>query len=57
VHADPQYAGVVRELEARLAALREQYDVPAADPVPHRPFDAPPELRRPPGLRPATHRH
>jgi hypothetical protein len=48
VHDDPRYAGVRAELEARLYALREHYDVPAADPVPHREFDPPAHLRRPP---------
>jgi hypothetical protein len=41
----------VAGLKARLDALRREYDVPAVDPVPHTPFDAPPGLRRPPELR------
>ncbi len=51
VHADPQYAAVVADLEQRLAQLRAEYDVPAEDPVPHTPFDAPAGLRRPPAER------
>ncbi len=47
VHADPQYAGVRQELEAKLHQLRRQYEVPEQDPVPHTPFEPPPELRRP----------
>lgn len=57
VYDEPQYAGVVRELEARLAALREQYAVPARDPVPHRAFEAPAELRRPAAERPKGRPH
>ena len=46
VYDDPAYAPVVAALKRRLAELRAQYAVPAEDPVPHRPFDPPPELRR-----------
>jgi arylsulfatase A-like enzyme len=46
VYGDPQYASVVRDLEAKLRALRAQYAVPERDPVPHTPFEAPPGLRR-----------
>lgn len=52
VYADPQYAGVVRELEQTLSRLRTQYDAPAHDPVPHTPWDNPqrrPVEARPPG--------
>jgi len=47
VHDDPRYADVRARLTERLYELRRQYDVPAADPVPHTPFDPPPDLRRP----------
>ena len=46
VYADPQYAGVVAELKLRLTTLRQQYQVPERDPVPHVPFDPGPGLRR-----------
>jgi arylsulfatase A-like enzyme len=46
VYADPAYAPTVARLKERLAQLRRQYDVPADDPVPHRPFDPGPGLRR-----------
>ncbi|HEX2187396.1 MAG TPA: sulfatase [Longimicrobiaceae bacterium] len=50
VYDDPAYAPVAAELRAELERLRREYAVPEEDPVPHRPFDAPPELRRrPPG--------
>ncbi|MHB1169897.1 MAG: sulfatase family protein [Longimicrobiales bacterium] len=51
VYDDPDYASVVAELKQRLTELRAQYDVPAEDPVPHRPFEAPANLRRPPAQR------
>jgi arylsulfatase A-like enzyme len=49
VYGDAAYAGIVSDLKERLSELRQQYDVPAQDPVPHVPFSVPPELRRPPG--------
>jgi len=48
VYDDVANAAVVAELKLRLEALRRQYDVPAADPVPHIPFEALPGMRRPP---------
>jgi arylsulfatase A-like enzyme len=51
VYEDPAYADVVASLTERLYELREAYDVPAEDPVPHTPFEAPPGLRRPAELR------
>jgi arylsulfatase A-like enzyme len=47
VYGDPAYADVLARLEDELAALRERYAVPAEDPVPYTPFEAPPGLRRP----------
>jgi arylsulfatase A-like enzyme len=47
VHADPDYATVRADLERQLQQLREAFGVPAEDPVPHTPFEAPPGLRRP----------
>lgn len=47
VYADPQYAGVVRELKAKLVELRRRYRVPDRDPEPYFPIDIPTELRRP----------
>jgi arylsulfatase A-like enzyme len=35
VYADSAYADVVTRLKTRLGQLREQYDVPEKDPVPH----------------------
>ncbi|HET7274878.1 MAG TPA: sulfatase, partial [Longimicrobiaceae bacterium] len=52
VYADPQYADEREHLKHRLAELRDHYAVPAEDPVPHMPFDPPPNLRRAPGDRP-----
>ena len=46
VYDDPSYADVVRDLRSRLSELRQQYRVPPDDPVPYRPFDAPPGMRR-----------
>jgi arylsulfatase A-like enzyme len=51
VYDDPRYAAVRHQLKDRLQQLRDEYDVPAVDPVPHTPFDPPAELRRPPGTR------
>ncbi len=47
VYDHPQYTEILRTLERRLAGLRQEYDVPAQDPVPHVPFAAPEGLRRP----------
>ncbi|MGH7481767.1 MAG: sulfatase family protein [Longimicrobiales bacterium] len=57
VYDDPAYADVRADLHARHSALRAEYGVPDVDPVPHTPFDPPPELRRPAGLLPDTTRH
>lgn len=46
VYADKAYAGIRRNLEAKLAALRKQYAVPAKDPAPYYPWELPPEYRR-----------
>lgn len=46
VYADPQYTQVVADLKTKLTSLRQQYAVPAKDPVPHVPFNPPPGLRR-----------
>jgi arylsulfatase A-like enzyme len=51
VYDQAAYADIVASLKRRLTQLRAQYAVPAQDPVPHIPFEAPPGLRRPPGLR------
>jgi arylsulfatase A-like enzyme len=51
IYAEPARAATVVALKARLAALRREFAVPATDPVPHTPFDAPPGMRRPPELR------
>jgi arylsulfatase A-like enzyme len=47
VYTDPAYAAVRGALEAKLAALRGQYAVPAVDPAPAYPWELPPEYRRP----------
>jgi len=47
VYEHPDYADVADRLEERLRELREAYEVPAEDPVPRRPFEAPADLRRP----------
>jgi arylsulfatase A-like enzyme len=47
VYDDPTYAAVVEQLRQRLEELRRQYHVPAEDPVPYRPFDPGPGMRRP----------
>jgi arylsulfatase A-like enzyme len=41
------YRDVVARMKAKLSALRAQYRVPEQDPVPHTPWQAPPEYRRP----------
>ncbi|HEY0674104.1 MAG TPA: sulfatase [Longimicrobiales bacterium] len=46
VYGQPPYADVEAELKGKLAALREQYHVPEHDPVPHKPWTAPPEYQR-----------
>ena len=46
VYGARAYGDVANRLKRRLAALREQYDVPEHDPVPHLPWEAPPEYRR-----------
>jgi arylsulfatase A-like enzyme len=48
VYQDPRYARVRDGLKERLEQLRREYAVPEVDPVPHTPFDPPPELRRRP---------
>ena len=47
VYDDPRYAEVVGALERRLGELRAEFDAPEVDPVPHREFVAPENLRRP----------
>ncbi|MGI9044722.1 MAG: sulfatase family protein [Gemmatimonadaceae bacterium] len=47
VYADPGFAGIRADLEIKLASLRHQYSVPAADPAPYYPWELPPEYRRP----------
>jgi arylsulfatase A-like enzyme len=51
VYDEAEYAPVVAALKRRLAELRREFAVPAEDPVPHRPFEAPPGQRRPPETR------
>ncbi len=46
VYDDPRYAGVRAELETRLTRLREQYAVPAEDPVPYEEFEPQPRSLR-----------
>lgn len=46
VYEDPAYHDIVARLTIRLAELREFYAVPAQDPVPYRPWQAPEEYRR-----------
>jgi arylsulfatase A-like enzyme len=41
VYDDPAYQDAVEELKVRLDALRTQYQVPALDPVPYRPWPPP----------------
>ncbi len=57
VYDDPQYATAVGEMRDKLGELREQYAAPAEDPVPHRPFEALPGMRRPPAERAPVHNH
>ncbi len=57
VYGDPQYAGVLREMEEKLRELRARYGEPEHDPVPHVPFEALPGMRRPEAERAAEHRH
>jgi arylsulfatase A-like enzyme len=47
VYADSRYETVRRDLGRKLAALRKEYDVPAADPAPYYEWSLPPEYRRP----------
>jgi arylsulfatase A-like enzyme len=47
VYSDASYAPVRRDLEGKLARLRAQYEVPAADPARYYPWELPPEYRRP----------
>jgi len=46
LYDDRGHADVVRRMKRKLADLREQYRAPEQDPVPHRPWQAPPEYRR-----------
>jgi arylsulfatase A-like enzyme len=48
VYGAPGYETVTAELKERLVRLREQYAVPAGDPVPHAPFEPPEGFRRVP---------
>ena len=60
VYSDAAYAGVRKDLEARLASLREEFRVPASDPARYYPWELPPDYRRPgtPGsARNAEHIH
>jgi arylsulfatase A-like enzyme len=41
VYDDPAYQEIAEELKIRLDALRAQYQVPAEDPVPYRPWPPP----------------
>jgi arylsulfatase A-like enzyme len=47
LYADPAYSRIRSTLEQRLAALRKEYAVPAADPAPYYPWELPPQYRRP----------
>ncbi len=47
VYSNPAFASTKKTLEAKLALLRKQFDVPAADPAPYYPWELPPEFRRP----------
>jgi hypothetical protein len=47
VYDERSYRGVVNNMKRKLASLRAQYHVPDQDPVPHTPWVAPPEYRRP----------
>ncbi|MBA2669323.1 MAG: sulfatase, partial [Gemmatimonadetes bacterium] len=55
VYSDVDYREVRDRLVTRLGELRLQYGAPETDPVPHTPFVAPAELRRPEALRPPAH--
>jgi arylsulfatase A-like enzyme len=60
VYDDAGYREERERLTRRLEELRREYGAPAEDPVPHVPFEAPPELRRPESERPpplVEHRH
>lgn len=46
VYAHPEYTEVVADLKTKLTSLRQKYGAPAKDPVPHVPFNPPPEIRR-----------
>jgi arylsulfatase A-like enzyme len=46
VYDERGYGDVVRRMERKLAKLRSQYGAPQQDPVPHKPWHAPPEYRR-----------
>ncbi len=46
VYGERGYRDVENRMKTKLMALREQYRVPDHDPVPHRPWQAPPEYRR-----------
>jgi arylsulfatase A-like enzyme len=46
VYADAGYGNVVIEMKKKLEELRARYRVPAHDPVPYTPWEAPPEYRR-----------
>jgi arylsulfatase A-like enzyme len=41
-----RYDDVVKRMKRKLTALRAEYRVPQQDPVPHTPWQAPPEYRR-----------
>ena len=46
VYDDAGYGDVVTEMKKKLEGLRVRYRVPARDPVPYTPWEAPPEYRR-----------
>ena len=46
VYSDAEYVDVVSEMKKKLESLRAQYRVPAHDPVPYTPWEAPPVYRR-----------
>ena len=54
---DPPYATAVGEIKDKLGELHEQYAAPAENPVPHRPFEAVPWMRRAPAERAPVHNH
>jgi arylsulfatase A-like enzyme len=45
VYDERAYRDAENTMKKKLAALREQYRVPEHDPVPHRPWELPPEYR------------